>query len=71
MPLFYQQDINETTRLGVWQITEDESFFLEKVPLSREITHPHKRLQHLAGRYLLQSLFPDFPYELIQNCGYP
>lgn len=66
MSLFYQQDINETTRLGVWQITEDESFFLAKVPLSREITHPHKRLQHLAGRYLLQALFPDFPYELIR-----
>jgi 4'-phosphopantetheinyl transferase EntD len=66
MPLFYQQDINETTRLGVWQITEEESFFLEKVPLSREITHPHKRLQHLAGRYLLQVLFPDFPYDLIK-----
>jgi phosphopantetheinyl transferase len=66
MPLFYQQDINETTRLGVWQITEEETFFLEKVPLSREITHPHKRLQHLAGRYLLQALFPDFPYELIR-----
>lgn len=66
MPLFYQQDINETTRIGVWQIRETESYFLEKVPLSREITHPHKRLQHLAGRYLLQSLFPDFPYELIK-----
>jgi len=66
MPLFYQQDINETTRLGVWQITEDESFFLEKVPISRDITHPHKRLQHLAGRYLLQFLFPQFPYELIR-----
>jgi enterobactin synthetase component D len=66
MPLFYQQDINETTRLGVWQITEDESFFLEKVPISRDITHPHKRLQHLAGRYLLQFLYPEFPYDLIR-----
>ncbi|MGL6269572.1 MAG: 4'-phosphopantetheinyl transferase family protein [Chitinophagaceae bacterium] len=66
MPLFYQQDINENTRLGLWQITEEESFFLEKVPLSREITHPHKRLQHLAGRYLLQFLYPEFPYELIR-----
>jgi phosphopantetheinyl transferase len=66
MPLFYQQYINETTRLGVWQITEPESFFLETVPVSREITHPHKRLQHLAGRYLLPFLFPDFPFELIR-----
>jgi phosphopantetheinyl transferase len=66
MPLFYQQDINATTRLGVWEITEGESFFLEKVPVSREITHPQKRLQHLAGRYLLQYLYPDFPYEMIK-----
>ncbi|RXK86542.1 4'-phosphopantetheinyl transferase family protein [Filimonas effusa] len=62
MPLFYQQDINHDTRLGVWHIAEPETFFLEKVPLQRELTHPHKRLQHLAGRFLLQYLFPDFPY---------
>ena len=61
MPLFYQQDINEQTRLAVWKIAEPESFFLEKVSLKQSITHPHKRLQHLAGRYLLQYLFPDFP----------
>jgi phosphopantetheinyl transferase len=65
VPLFYQQNINETTRLGVWKITETEDFFLQKVPLQRNISHPHKRLQHLAGRYLLRQLFPDFPYEEI------
>ncbi len=62
MPLFYQQDINENTKLGIWHITESAGFFEKKVPLHRAITHPHKRLQHLAGRYLLQYLFPDFPY---------
>lgn len=61
MPLFYQQDINEQTRLAIWKIAEPESFFLETVTLTKEITHPHKRLQHLAGRYLLRYLFPDFP----------
>jgi phosphopantetheinyl transferase len=66
MPLFYQQDINASTRLGVWKIEEDEAFFLDRVPSHRQITHPHKKLQHLAGRYLLQLLFPDFPYDLIQ-----
>lgn len=41
--------------------------FLEKVPLPNfGITHNHKRLQHLAGRYLLQELFPEFPYHLIE-----
>ncbi len=66
MPLFYQQNINPVTRLAVWQITEDEEFFIDQVPLQREITHPHKRLQHLAGRLLLKKMFPDFPYELIR-----
>jgi phosphopantetheinyl transferase len=66
MPLVYQQNINAHTRLGVWHIIENEDFFLEKVVLQNEITHPHKRLQHLAGRYLLKDLFPDFPIELIK-----
>lgn len=66
MPLFYQHNINASTKLGIWQITEPESYFLDKVPLQRSITHPHKRLQHLAGRLLLRWLFPDFPYQLIQ-----
>lgn len=66
MPLFYQQNINESIRLAIWKIEEPEGFFNLKVPLQREITHPHKRLQHLAGRYLLPCLFPDFPHEEIE-----
>ena len=66
MPIFFQQQINETTRLGIWKIEETEEFFKGNVPNHREVTHPHKRLQHLAGRFLLQYLFPDFPYHLIE-----
>ena len=66
MPLFYQHTINEFSKLGIWKIEETEVFFSRKIPLQRDISHPHKRLQHLAGRYLLQFLFPDFPYELIK-----
>jgi len=66
MPLVYQKNINPTTKLGVWHIAEPEEFFLAQVPLQREITHPNKRLQHLAGRYLLKELYPDFPYDLIR-----
>ena len=65
MPLVYQHQINSVTKIGVWHITEEENFFLEHVPLQRSITHPHKRLQHLAGRYLLRELFPEFPLSLI------
>ena len=66
MPIFFQHQVNEITRLGIWKIEENEDFFKNNVPLHRDVTHPHKRLQHLAGRFLLQFLFPDFPYELIQ-----
>jgi phosphopantetheinyl transferase len=66
MPLFYQHNINESAKLAVWQITEKEDFFLEKIRIKKEIMHPHKRLQHLAGRYLLQILYPDFPFDLIE-----
>jgi phosphopantetheinyl transferase len=66
MPLIHFQQINSATKIGVWHITEGENFFLEKVNVQREITHHHKRLQHLAGRYLLQELFPHFPTALIE-----
>ncbi|HET7116239.1 MAG TPA: 4'-phosphopantetheinyl transferase superfamily protein [Hanamia sp.] len=66
MPLFYQHNINATIKLAVWHITENEDFFLEKVSIQKEIMHPHKRLQHLAGRYLLEILHPGFPFQLIE-----
>jgi phosphopantetheinyl transferase len=65
MPVFYEH-INDFAKIAIWHIVEEKNFFLLKVPLHREITHPHKQLQHLAGRYLLQHLYPDFPYHLIE-----
>lgn len=66
MPLFYQQIIDENTKLGIWRIEEPEDFFLQKVPLKKDVSHPYKRLQHLAGRYLLPTLFANFPLSEIE-----
>jgi phosphopantetheinyl transferase len=66
LPLFFQQNINANTRLAIWKIEETEAFFLAEVPVQSTITHPAKRLQHLAGRYLLIHLFPDFPHHEIE-----
>ncbi len=63
--MFYQHNINGDTRLAIWKIEEHDEYFLSHVPLNREVTHPYKRLQHLAGRFLLPSLFPDFPLRSI------
>jgi len=65
MPLFYEHNTN-FAKIAIWHIAEEKKFFLERVPLQREITHPHKQQQHLAGRYLLQHIYPDFPYHLIE-----
>lgn len=51
--------------MGIWKIEEPEIFFLEKVPLKQQVSHPYKRLQHLAGRYLLPFLYDDFPLKEI------
>ncbi|MGC4102535.1 4'-phosphopantetheinyl transferase family protein [Ferruginibacter sp.] len=65
MPLVYQQNINAGTKIAVWHITEAEDFFAA-IPLQKTITHPQKRLQHLAGRFLLREMYPDFPLALIK-----
>jgi 4'-phosphopantetheinyl transferase EntD len=59
MPLVYQQNINEHTKLGIWQIQETEDFFLTNAMPHYEINHIQKRLQHLAGRYLLLKMAND------------
>lgn len=61
MGLFYQHNINHSTSLGVWRIEENEAFFLKTVPDNPVVTHPYKRLQHMAGRYLLPQLVSNFP----------
>lgn len=66
MPIVYQQEIDAETKLGIWKIEEPEEFFTGHVMPQRNVSHPHKKLQHLAGRYLLKYLFKDFPTELIQ-----
>lgn len=65
MAIFFQHSINDAAKLGIWKIEEPESFFLRKVPLKQQVTHPYKRLQHLAGRMLLPELFEDFPLQEI------
>lgn len=66
MPIFFEKSLEEHYKIAVWEIRENEAFFLQQVPIQPQITHPHKRLQHLAGRYLLKYLFPNFPSHLIK-----
>lgn len=65
MPLFFQQNINGLATLGVWSISEEEDFFLQEVPMQQDISNSLKRKQHLAGRYMLKVLDPNFPIQQI------
>ncbi|MEO7209843.1 MAG: 4'-phosphopantetheinyl transferase superfamily protein, partial [Chitinophagaceae bacterium] len=67
MPLYFQENIDQNSRLGIWKITEAESFFLQTVTPVKKIKHAQKRLQHLATNYLLTQLFPEFPQAAIQT----
>ena len=65
MALFYQHNINEQFKLATWRIEEPEGFFTERVPVKQDVSHPYKRLQHLAGRFLLRELYDDCPLKEI------
>ena len=69
MPLFYTDNMSAGYQIAMWHITEDEGFFRGIVIPHREIPHPRKRIQHLAGRYLLRILDPHFPVNEIRLYG--
>jgi phosphopantetheinyl transferase len=65
LPILFQHTINKDAQLSIWKIEESESFFINVLPAISLPSHPHRRLQHLAGRYLLAYMQPDFPFEMI------
>jgi len=70
MPLFYQQNINATTKMAIWAIEEPLAFFESKlegsIEASKNINHPVKRTQHLAARLLLQEMQPELDVNSIE-----
>jgi len=61
MPLIHTIQAAAGAKVAIWNIKEPEEFFSERVQVERVVHHPHKRLQHLAARYLLEVLEPSFP----------
>jgi phosphopantetheine--protein transferase-like protein len=59
MPLFYQQNINETAHLAIWSIQEPASFFETDVQLAVAIANEERRTQHLAVRLLFKLMMPE------------
>lgn len=57
-------------KVGIWFITESEAFFTRRLPAASAgvpgVHHPARRLQHLAARWLLTEIAPDFPLEEVR-----
>lgn len=65
MPLYKQWQYPDGTQVAIWKIEEPEHFFEERTGLHSLRKNPIRRLEHLAGRFLLQYVWPAFPLEHI------
>jgi phosphopantetheinyl transferase len=61
MPLLKEWAPDAFSLAAIWHIEEEESFFQVNTGLTPSIRHPRRRIEHLAGRFLLQHLREDFP----------
>jgi phosphopantetheinyl transferase (holo-ACP synthase) len=71
MPLLKEWTIPPHGLAAIWKIEEPESFFAEKTGITTDIKSEHRRMEHVASRFLLQhldnnehyfSLSHSFPY---------
>jgi len=61
MPLIKEWNSDPYSLAAIWQIDEPESFFTEQTGLSIDIKNEKRRMERLAGRFLLKYLEEDFP----------
>lgn len=70
MPSIYLSQPAPKTSIVVWKIQETEKWFRERLPLDFSIKHPARLLQHMAGRYLLSWMDPEFPHQDVRLTEY-
>jgi 4'-phosphopantetheinyl transferase len=67
MPLYKEFEIGDHGLAAIWKIEEPEDFFTQKANVSTDIKNDKRRIEHLAGRYLLKHLEEDFPLHHIRK----
>lgn len=65
MPLVFTKD-HHGSQIALWSIEEEESFFAERIPYRPDSSHAVKRLQQLSSRYLLELIYPGFPFHQVE-----
>jgi len=61
MPLYKEWEIGDHGLAAIWKVEEPESFFRERTGIESSILNEKRRIEHLAGRFLLKHLKGDFP----------
>jgi phosphopantetheinyl transferase len=61
MALFKEWEPDEHSLAAIWKIEEPEAFFVAQTGIQSDIKSEKRRLERLAGRFLLQFLKEDFP----------
>jgi phosphopantetheine--protein transferase-like protein len=70
MSFFIKKEMPSKGQLGIWRIEEEERFFKNELPLSSANEanlakkHPSRRLEWLAGRYLLHEMSEGKPCQV-------
>ncbi|MEZ5017904.1 MAG: 4'-phosphopantetheinyl transferase superfamily protein [Flavipsychrobacter sp.] len=67
MPLFREWSSDAYSLAAIWKIEEPESFFIDRTGITSDIKNEKRRIERLAGRFLLKYLKNDFPLLNIQK----
>ena len=67
MPLLQEWNIGDFGKAAIWKVEEPESFFAEHTGIISDISHEKRRIEHLAGRFLLKHVEAEFPLAAISK----
>ncbi len=65
MPLYKEWEVGNHGLAAIWKVEEDEAFFMERTGMTSDMKNERRRIEHLAGRFLLKHLETDFPLHQI------
>ncbi len=65
MPLLHSWSPHAAAEAAIWRIEEPEIFFASRTGLQCDIPHSQRRMEFLAGRFLLQHLWPQIEFSEI------
>jgi phosphopantetheinyl transferase len=65
MPIYKELNISPHSKTAIWKVEENENFFSNQTGLLSDKRNEVKRLEHLAGRFLLKYLLPQLDFNNI------